>query len=423
MYQPESLAARDPGLLPAGRRGWQTRTAPRERGIGYRLWIGGLVLSVAGLGVLVGGYLFGRGTQQLTTTSRFPVSQDQAGLIPGEFEQQGALLIAWPPAARSPFSDDMIQQSQEEDRVFCDIVRHTWQSVTPVIVVEGAESRERVIRLLEQVHVPATAVQFVDAPFRSAWVRDFGPLALQTSDGACSLIDADYFNGRFWASDPHGDRLPSFLADKFKLPAIRAPLAIQHGNVLSNGAGLLITSRLVLRDNEARGYDADDVTRVLKQCYAAKEVVFLEPMRGEETGHVDMFVTFPSPDTVVVGEYPVSADPVNKEILDRNAQQLASLAAPLGPLNVVRIAMPPRFSLVPGHAPWPTYTNVVYANGVLLVPICPGLDPRGEFEALGLYRRLLPDWQIVRVDALPLVLRGGSLHCVTMNLPSAVATN
>ena len=82
----------------------------------------------------------------------------------------------------------------------------------------------------------------------------------------------------------------------------------------------------------------------------------------------------PVTSTVVVGEYPASVDPVNSEILDRNAQQFASLRPAGGPLKVVRIGMPPRFSLVPGHAPWPTYTNVVYANGVLLLPVCPGLS-------------------------------------------------
>jgi hypothetical protein len=139
--------------------------------------------------------------------------------------------------------------------------------------------------------------------------------------------------------------------------------------------------------------------------------VFLEPLVGEQTGHVDMFATFVSSDVVVVGEYSPDADPLNAEILDRNAQRLAAVRTSRGPLRVLRIPMPPHTLDV-----WRTYTNVLFANGTLVVPTYPGIDPQGEAEALAIYKHLLPGWTVVGVDCNRLIEWGGAVHCVTRNL-------
>ena len=170
--------------------------------------------------------------------------------------------------------------------------------------------------------------------------------------------------------------------------------------------------------NAARGYDEDDVTRILERFYGAKEVVFLEPLRGEPNAHVDMFATFPSPETVVVGTCSSESDPANAAILDRNAERLASVGPPCGPLNVVRIPMPPTVWSPDGRELWPTYTNVVYANDTVLVPVFAGLEPPGESPALELYRQLLPGRTIVGIDAGPVLELLGGLHCFTLNLAS-----
>ena len=76
------------------------------------------------------------------------------------------------------------------------------------------------------------------------------------------------------------------------------------------------------------------------------------------------------------------------------------------------IPMPPR-----PDGLWRTYTNVVFANGRLLVPIYPDFSPDLDRQALELYGRLLPEWEIVGIDAGSLIRREGALHCVIMNLP------
>jgi agmatine/peptidylarginine deiminase len=348
--------------------------------------------------------------------------QEPLGILPGEFEPQDAILLAWPQPPASPSPEDAKRTHGGEDRVFCDIVRAIGGSVQVVILVEHAQSQQRVTRLLSQAGIDPDTVRIVQVPLHSEWIRDFGPLAVRAADGSYTWIDADYVNWQFIHIDPHEDRLPSVLGALFGMPVVRAPVAVQQGNFLSNGRGLCIATRRLLYDNASRGYDAEDIARLLERFYGAEKVVFLEELKDEPTGHVDMFATFAAPDTVVVGRCAPGSDPENAAILDRNAERLASLRPPFGPLKVARIPMPPKVPSTEGWKLWPSYTNVVYANNVLLLPVFPGLDPIGESSAFNLYRQLLPGWTIVPIDSDPLLELWGGIHCITVNL-SGVGKN
>jgi agmatine/peptidylarginine deiminase len=63
-----------------------------------------------------------------------------------------------------------------------------------------------------------------------------------------------------------------------------------------------------------------------------------------------------------------------------------------------------------------TYTNVVFANGVLLVPTYPDAPSEMEAEVMATYRRLLPGWEVVGIDAGSLVPHGGVLRCAALPL-------
>ena len=50
------------------------------------------------------------------------------------------------------------------------------------------------------------------------------------------------------------------------------------------------------------------------------------------------------------------------------------------------------------------------------MPHFPGIDERGFASALATYRRLLPKWTVTGIACMPLILEGGAVHCITMNL-------
>ncbi len=361
--------------------------------------------------VLIGVTVFGRGFR-VHRLHEGIIDARPFGVMQGEFEPQEALLLAWPlpTLAHGPEGRD------GGDQVACDIVKALRRDVQIVVPACNESVRIRVTRQLVEADIPEDSVQFIPVPCNYRWIRDFGPACLKSACGSYALVDADYFPAGLANLHPQEDQFPRALGAYLGLNVLRAPIAIQHGNILSNGRGLCIMTETVMLGNHTRGYGEKEVAQVLRSFYGAEQVVFLERMRGEPTGHVDMFAAFTSPNTVVIGRYSQKGDPVNAAILDRNAARLAALEGAYGKLRVVRIPMPCRPRRESGVDLWPTHTNVIFGNRKLLVPIYPGLDAEAESAAISVFEELLPERDIVGIDASLLLPTGGSLHCATLNL-------
>lgn len=314
--------------------------------------------------------------------------------LPGEFEFQGALLFGCHELAVAV------------PEVLAAVVSAACGQVPIVAVVSDAEDRETVMGILEEHELARDSVRFLEIDHDTMWIRDYGPFVLVAPGGALAVADAAYgAEGR--TAD---DRLPRELAARIGARRIDVPLTVDGGNLLSNGQGICLTTTALIAQNDQ---SESTVHRALKLCYGCRRTVFLEPLAGEETGHVDMFATFTAPNVVVVGKYDASVDPENARILDRNAGKLAEVSTGAGPLQIVRVPMPPRVD-----DQWRTYTNVIYANGNLLVPVYFEEDQRGRAEALATFSRLLPTWNVVPIEAATLAGSGGTLHCVSKNVAS-----
>ncbi|MFT5522179.1 MAG: agmatine/peptidylarginine deiminase [Pirellulaceae bacterium] len=317
-----------------------------------------------------------------------------ANQMPGEFERQGALLVA---------SKDLIGRTSD---LFVEIVRSLRGKVEIVVLVSNVEEYEAAKGLLGANSVPLNNVHFVEVVHDTMWARDYGPIICRTKEGSPIVIDSRYDLTRV-----NDDQVPTMLARLLGLRVVQMPLRLDGGNLLSNGQGLGITTRRLLHENAIGELEEAWMHSVLQESFGFNRVVVLEPLVGEPTGHVDMFATFTSANTVVVGRYDPSTDAENAAILDRNAIKLAGLPTVAGPLRVVRIPMPPHDDAI-----WRTYANVIYANGVLLVPTYGDVDQAGRREALATYASLLPRWNIVSIDARSIIELNGALHCLMMNL-------
>jgi agmatine/peptidylarginine deiminase len=319
------------------------------------------------------------------------------GVLPGEFEGCDALLLAW-----------MANYSDGERRVMMDIIAHSWKRATILLLVLDDQQQQLAAAALTQAEIPLSAVRFVPFPVYSPWTRDYGPFVTKSFHGGPEMVDAIY--GR--SPIPPGtkdEHVPQAVAEMLGLKTVSAPLVLDGGNLLSNGAGVCLTTLRLLEANSDR--PEAEIRALLREFFGAEQTVLLEPLLGEPCGHVDMFCTFTGPDTVVIGEYDVLVDPENAAILERNATRLGSVKTACGPLRVVRIPMPPRHD-----NRWLTYTNVVFANGKLLVPTYTNVEPEFNEQALATFRQLLPRWEVVGVNATPLAQRDGALHCATLNL-------
>ncbi len=319
-------------------------------------------------------------------------------LLPAEFEPQQMLLVGGTRLANL-FPD-----------VLCDIVAAVADSIDVGVLVGSAEDREAAAAALAGRGLATDAVSYLEIPVRSMWVRDFGPIGVQDEQGNLRLVDFHYRERRGNAVD---DSVPVHLAELLGVPLRTSDLMIEGGDFLSNGRGLCLSStRIAERNAYYNDLPPERVGEKLSEALGFEQWVPLPHLEGETTGHVDIYLTMVAPDVVVVGRGDPELDPANAELLDAIAAGFARIPTMLGELKVERIPMPPH-----DDERRRTYTNVVFANGVLLVPVYPDVCPKLDAEALAVYRRLLPDWKVVGIDSEGLVGMRGALRCVTMNLP------
>ncbi len=295
-------------------------------------------------------------------------------------------------------------------RLFGEIVKAARGHLPITVVVADRDDYDAVRAALRQAKLPADAVSMVVAQHDTMWLRDYGPLFLH-SGGKWRCVDADYGVPARVADDLAGGE----LVRQLKLPLDNLPLELEGGNLLSGGDGLCLASTRLLSQNAALGRGEEQVRQLLAGGLGLREVIFLEPLVGESTGHVDMFAMFLAKNVVAIGQVDPQTDPLNASVLDRNAARLATRATSHGQLKVVRVPMP-------SHADgiWRTYTNGILANGVLLMPSYPGVDADLERTAMQRFARHLPSGQVIPLDASELILRGGALHCLSLHLPVAV---
>lgn len=316
--------------------------------------------------------------------------------IPGEFERQAGLVLSW--------------KSDEVGIIgtLLEIGQLASKKAPVLVLVSSPEEREHAEMAFDAANINPRRVKFLDAPVDTIWARDFGPVVVRNADGSVHFVDSDYDDG----DRPQDDNIPPVLANVMGARCVRSLLTIEGGNLLSNGEGLCLTTSKTVADNVIRGYEQPQIQPLFKKMFQCQDVLILEPLVGEPTGHVDMFATFTAPDTVVIASLDPAEDPVNAAVLDRNAEKLTGFPTPHGPLRVERIPMP-----VAEEGLWRSFTNVLFFNGVVMMPIYRGVEAEMERAAADVYRRLLPGWSVEGIDCTKLIRMGGAVHCVTLNLP------
>jgi agmatine deiminase len=64
-----------------------------------------------------------------------------------------------------------------------------------------------------------------------------------------------------------------------------------------------------------------------------------------------------------------------------------------------------------------SYVNFYFVNGAALVPQFGGENKASDKRALDILRSICKDREIVGIDARPILLGGGNIHCITQQIP------
>lgn len=166
-----------------------------------------------------------------------------------EFEKQAALLLTW---------DDSDLTSRE---VILNIVAAARNTVPIVILVKDRIEHENAIVELSRAGIPEGTVTLLRIYTDTPWVRDYGPVVVQTPDSKPLVIDAAYSS-----EDRSNDDLsPSSVGRSCQCPTEQTGLQAEGGNLLTNGEGLGIASLRLQELNTNAGYTKQELHSKLNE--------------------------------------------------------------------------------------------------------------------------------------------------------------
>lgn len=245
--------------------------------------------------------------------------------------------------------------------------------------------------------------------FNSVWSRDYGPVGINEATGKVSIVDTTY---RHFAVRRDDDAMSCRIADALGGECYPTNLILDGGNYMSDGKGeVFLTSRIY---DWNRNMSRAQVDALLKSHLHAEKIHVLdyaknaqgEPMDG--TGHIDMFAKLMPNCKVIVAQ--TTVEPY-KRVTDAAAAYFANVDCGGGKYEVTRVK-----GWTQGRT-WYTYTNSLFVNNAVIIPFYN--TTADNEEAAATYRRLLPGYTVTGVLSESTIVVGGSIHCITKEIPVA----
>ncbi len=319
--------------------------------------------------------------------------------FPGEWERHARTVMGWP--CRTSLWGPVLAQAKADYAAVANAIA-AFEPVTMIVSgpADAAEARAAC----------SGGVELVELPMDDSWLRDSGPIWLH--DGRSRLAVHFRFNAwgeKFppWDRDAAvGRRIAEILGD----PVVEAPLVLEGGSVLSDGAGtLLTTEQCLLHPSRNPELSRAEIEAALREHLRAERVVWLGQGLVEDRdtdGHVDLIAAF-LPDRRVL----LQTVPAGNANAERCAENLARLQA--AGIGVVELPFLP-YVEVAGETVAASYLNLYVCNGAVIVPVTGApTDP----QALAIIGGAFPGREVVPVPGAVIAYGGGGPHCITQQVP------
>ena len=335
--------------------------------------------------------------------------------FPAEWEPQSAVLIAWPHDGT-----DWAERLGEVEETYIALVAAITRFQPVLICVADDDVQAYARARLSSARIDMSRVDFVEVPYDDTWLRDSGPITLRGKDGF-QLLDFRFtgWGGKFEAS--RDDELTESLRARgvFGDAAAQAiDFALEGGAIDTDGVGTLLTTWQCLHERHP-DKSREELTAKLSEWLAQSRVLWLDHgyLEGDDTdAHVDTLARFAAPDAIVFQACDDPADSHYAE-LKAMAEEIAALRTAYGtPYRL--FPLPWAKPIVDGGRRLAaSYANFLIVNGAVLMP---AYGDAADDAAAAVLAQAFPDHEIVPVPCRPLIWQNGSLHCITMQLPSGL---
>lgn len=335
--------------------------------------------------------------------------------LPAEWEPQSAVLLAWPHAGT-----DWAARLDSVESTCAALIAAISRFETAIVCTPDAEIGAHAAECLRDAGADLSRVRFVEIPYDDTWLRDSGPITLCDGGDRRVLLDFRFtgWGGKFEAAQD--DALVAGLIEcgVFRSDAQhqRVDWALEGGAIESDGRGTILTTWKCLQQRHP-DQPRELIELTLRNALSAQRVLSLDHgyLQGDDTdAHVDTLARF-APDDAIV--FQACSDPD-----DPHYPELRAMRREIETLRTVDDKPYRLFDL-----PWPkpimnegrrlaaSYANYLIINGAVLVPAYGDVVDDAAAQTIALAH---PGREVVQIPCRPLIWQNGSLHCMTMQLPT-----
>jgi agmatine deiminase len=347
---------------------------------------------------------------------------------PGEFEESQAVCISWSYDYDNIGNITDIDTSSEFAWVSAQLAKYISDELPVFIRIKSASDSLAIKQMMETLGWSLTHnYAFIVAPIDDWWMRDFGPNGIYWGNGdSLAFVDLKYYDGR-----DNDNNFPQMVAKKLNARNIKTRLYAEGGNLMTDGFGKLFFSDVVnLANTEAFGWDSIQSLDTLAALFGATENINLVALECDGgTGHIDLYTKLVDEQTILAMQYPDEVTARDKRIIEDNYQLMTRLKSTYNrPFRIVRFPMPTgdngtynRRTCSAIEADARTFLNGITLNKTYLYPSYSN-ETDGNIaqtkEATTLYQKWLPGYKVIPIDARSVSPGGGSIHCITMQIPA-----
>ncbi len=371
--------------------------------------------------------------------------------MPGEFSEHLGTIMIYPTRPGS-WGKDRSDTLWSFGQVFTEILKRE-----DLYLLVDEESREEarsfvegLIRLADESEeyddILSPRFHLLTIASDDAWARDVGPTFVTDVSGNRRGINWS-FNA--WGGEVDGlyanwdkdDKVAASFCEKLGAEYYDAsPFVLEGGSIHSDGEGtVMVTESCLLSPGRNPHLSKEQIEDTLKNYLGAQKVLWLpKGIYNDETNeHVDNVCAFIRPGEVVLAWTDDKYDPqyaMSKADLD----YLENVTDAKGRRIIVHKLPIPEYPVLVsqsdlsnyefeegednrevGERLAASYVNFYFVNGAVLVPQFGGNNASSDKRALGKLMELCPDREVIGIDARPILLGGGNIHCITQQIPKS----
>ena len=355
--------------------------------------------------------------------------------MPGEFEPQECIYMAWPHRTATWQGGAKPVQKTFEN------VAKTIAEFEPVVMCVRAEDYENARAQFEGVE----NVTIVEMDSDDAWMRDMGPTFVRNADGDVRAVHWHFnswgglYDGFYFPWDKDG-LVGMKVADHANVDRYRPDdFVLEGGSIHVDGEGTILTTEMcLLSPGRNPKLSKEQIEEYLKEYLGGEKVIWLKDGIDPDVtnGHIDDVACFVRPGEVALIWTEDETNPFYATSREAYKTLSETTDAKGRTLKIHKVTLPKELTYMtdeqvatidlsdnskPFSSEWPciaSYLNFLIVNDGIIAP-----QYHDEYDEVALkqLQEIFPDRKVVGVDTLEVVYGGGNVHCITQQLPKARA--